>query len=589
MNSEPTRLTGGAVDPTAATRVGPAAAPGPGAAADATTIQAGTAGAAADPAAPDTAGAPPLHGIPPGTLLVNTYRVERLLGGGGMGEVYLARHAGLSTLHAVKVIRPAMAANRQVMDLFYREAKVLRGVRHDAVVSYDGFVRDADGRDYLVMEFVEGPSLAERLRRGPLPVDQVIALRDRLAAGLAQAHRQGAIHRDISPDNVILPGERVDTAKLIDFGLSKLTDPTQETIIGASFAGKLRFAAPEQFGMFGGEVDARSDIYSLGLILAAAARGRPLDMGNNFAAALRAREAVPDLTELPPALRPWLSAMLEPDPARRPASLDDLLRRWPAATQAVAAPAHGASAAAQTKPPGGRTAPRATLLRGGLGVVLALAAGWGLYVVLRPLETVPPRPPAPATTTIPGTPQSQPQPQPGPPEPGPPPPPAGDLAALVQGGRDDQALSAARALIAANADAPAGARTALPADAFLALAESLRAAGRPAEAFPLVEALIGGGAAPPAALLWPLAQDLRAAGRLDPYFFLVRALAGQGDGPAAFAYGELYDPLHWTPGTSPFTKPRADKARDWYEKAAALGVPAAAARLEALRSAAPRD
>ena len=583
MNSEPTRLTGGAVDPAAATRVGPAAPTGPGAAADATTVQAGV----ADPAAADTAGAPPLHGIPPGTLLVNTYRVERLLGGGGMGEVYLARHAGLATLHAVKVIRPAMVANHQVMDLFYREAKVLRGVRHDAVVSYDGFVRDADGRDYLVMEFVEGPSLAERLRRGQLPVDQVLALRDRLAAGLAQAHRQGAIHRDISPDNVILPGERVDSAKLIDFGLSKLTDPTQETIIGASFAGKLRFAAPEQFGMFGGEVDARSDIYSLGLILAAAARGRPLDMGDSFAAALRAREAVPDLTELPPALRPWLSAMLEPDPARRPASLDELLRRWPAATQAVAAPARGASAAAKSKPPGQGTVPRATLLRGGLGAVLALAAGWGLYAVLRPLEMVPPRPPVPATTTIPETPQSQRQPQPGPPEPGP--PPAGDLAALVQGGRDDQALSAARALIAANADAPAGARTALPADAFLALAESLRAAGRPAEAFVLVEALIGGGAAPPAALLWPLAQDLRAAGRLDPYFFLVRALAGQGDGPAAFAYGELYDPLHWTPGTSPFTKPRADKARDWYEKAAALGVPAAAARLEALKAVVPGD
>jgi len=581
MNSDPTRLTGGAVDPAAATRVGPAAPTGPGAAADATTVQAGV----ADPAAADTAGAPPLHGIPPGTLLVNTYRVERLLGGGGMGEVYLARHAGLATLHAVKVIRPAMVANHQVMDLFYREAKVLRGVRHDAVVSYDGFVRDADGRDYLVMEFVEGPSLAERLRRGQLPVDQVLALRDRLAAGLAQAHRQGAIHRDISPDNVILPGERVDSAKLIDFGLSKLTDPTQETIIGASFAGKLRFAAPEQFGMFGGEVDARSDIYSLGLTLAAAARGRPLDMGNSFAAALRAREVVPDLSELPPALRPWLSAMLEPDPARRPASLDALLRRWPAATQAVAAPARGGSAAARTKPPGGRTAQRATLLWGGLGAVLALAAGWGLYVVLRPLETVPPRPPAPTATTIPGTPQ----PQPGPPEPGSPPPPAGDLAALVQGGRDDQALSAARALIAANADAPAGARTALPADAFLALAESLRAAGRPAEAFVLVEALIGGGAAPPAALLWPLAQDLRAAGRLDPYFFLVRALAGQGDGPAAFAYGELYDPLHWTPRTSPFTKPRADKARDWYEKAAALGVAAAAARLEALKAAAPGD
>ena len=96
------------------------------------------------------------------------------------------------------------------MDLFYREARVLRGVRHEAVVSYDGFVRDDQGRDYLVMEYVEGPSFAERLRRGFLSADEVLVLRDRLAAGLAEAHRKGAVHRDLSPDNVILPGERIE-------------------------------------------------------------------------------------------------------------------------------------------------------------------------------------------------------------------------------------------------------------------------------------------------------------------------------------------------------------------------------------------
>jgi len=558
MNIEPTRLTGGGgVDPKAATQVRPAA----GAATDATAIQ--------------TALEPTPHCIPSGTLLVNTYRVERLLGGGGMGEVYLARHAGLGTLHAVKVIRPAMAANRQVMDLFYREAKVLRGVRHDAVVSYDGFVRDADGRDYLVMEFVEGSSLAERLHQGPLTPDEVLTLRDRVAAGLAQAHRQGAIHRDISPDNVILPGDRVASAKLIDFGLSKFTDPAQETIIGASFAGKLRFAAPEQFGMFGGEVDARSDIYSLGLILAAAALGRPLDMGNSFDAALRARQGVPDLSGLPDGLRPWLTAMLEPDPARRPASLDDLLLRWPATTRVVAGRGPGAGA----RVPAGPAGTRPVRLWLGLGGLLPVLAGVGIYLVLRPLEPVPTSPGVTPTTRA-GTPQ--------PPSSDLPQAPAGDLEALVRGGRSEEALSLAKTLIAAHQASPAGAAGALPTAAFLTVAEQLRGAGRPADAFTLVEALIGAGAAPPAAALWPLAQDLRAAGRFDPYFFLVRALAGQGYGPAAFAYGELYDPLHWQAGTS-FSKPRADKARDWYEKAAALGVPEARARLEALKSAAPGD
>ena len=536
----------------------------------------------------------PPHGIPPGTLLVNTYEVERLLGGGGMGEVYLARHTGLGTLHAVKVIRPSMAADRQVMDLFYREAKVLRGVRHDAVVNYDGFVRDAEGRDYLVMEYVEGPSLGERLRRGPLAVEEVLVLRDRLAGGLAQAHRQGAVHRDISPDNVILPGERVAAAKLIDFGLTKLTDPGQETIIGASFAGKFRYASPEQFGMFGGAVDARSDIYSLGLTLAAAALGRPLDMGNSFEAALRTRQTGPDLAALSETLRPWFAAMLEPDPARRPASLDEILSRWPGPTQVFVAP-HGPPVQAPGPMPtapassvrgasGDAPAPRPRALWLGVGGALVAVAGLGLYLILRPLAS----PPTGPGLTVPASSEHQPPPgnPAGPAESAAAGSPAMGLQTLVQTDRIDEALTAAQVLIAANANVPEGTRSPLPVEVFLELARRLRAAGRPGDAFVPVEALIGAGATPLADTIWPLAEDLHATGRLDHYLFLVRFLANRGYGPAALAYGELYDPLHWSTTTSPFTKPRADKARDWYEKAAALGVPEARARLAALKSAA---
>lgn len=333
----------------------------------------------------------PPRGIRPGTLLVNTYRVERLLGGGGMGEVYLARHAGLGTQHAIKVIRPSMALDLQVMELFYREAKVLRGVRHDAVVSYDGFVRDDHGRDYLVMEYVEGPSLADRLRRGPLSPGEVLTLRDRLAAGLAEAHRQGAVHRDLSPDNVILPGDRIESAKLIDFGICKLTDPGQETIVGSSFAGKYRYASPEQLGLFGGQVDARSDIYGLGLILAAAALGRPLAMGETVEAALRGRQGVPDLSAVPVNLRGWLAAMLQPDPARRPASMEDLLSAWPATTEAPRGQT-GRPPGVTAKGPGKGT--RMGLLAAGLALTLGLAGG--VYWLLRslpvpgPVSTPPP-------------------------------------------------------------------------------------------------------------------------------------------------------------------------------------------------------
>jgi TPR repeat protein len=452
------------------------------------------------------------HGIPPGTLLVNTYQVERLLGGGGMGEVYLARHTGLGTRHAVKVIRPAMAMNRQVMDLFYREARVLRGVRHDAVVSYDGFVRDDQGRDYLVMEYVEGPSLADRLRRGPLSAAEVLALRDRLAAGLAEAHRCGAVHRDISPDNVILPGERIEAAKLIDFGVCKLTDPTQETIIGSSFAGKYRYASPEQLGLCGGGVDARSDIYSLGLILAAAAQGRALDMGDSIEGALRSRQSVPDLSGVPAGLRDWLAAMLQPDPARRPATLEALLDRWPAEA--------GGGSKRSTERGRQETAGRAGRgrrrgWRWALGLVLLAGVGGGLWWLLHPL------------------PEPRPQPQPQSPD------ALGDLRDLIRRGRLD--------------------------DAF-ALAQGRLSAGRP----------------PPVEDLWALAQGLLKGRRLDPAFALMRELANAGHGPAAFALAEMYDPLHWSNDSSPFSKPNGAKARDWYRRAADAGMQEADVRLKAL-------
>lgn len=575
-----TRLSDRPAPPAAAGTVGPTMAPDP---------------ADPSPAAPGPAplnDPVPAYGIPPGTLLANTYRVERMLGGGGMGEVYLTRDERVGVQHAVKVIRPSMAANRQVMDLFYREAKVLRGVRHDAVVSYDGFVRDAQGRDYLVMEYVDGPSLGERLRRGPLPPDEVLILRDRLAAGLAEAHRRGAVHRDLSPDNVILPGNQVAAAKLIDFGLSKLTDPTQETIIGSSFAGKYRFASPEQFGLGGGAVDGRSDIYSLGLILAAAALGRPLAMGESFADALATRQSVPDLTGIPQTLQPWLAAMLHPDPARRPADLDAVLTQWPAATRVNPVPRSAnadakASAPARSRAPdavpgsaSARRAPRVWLISGGALALAAVAAG--IYVALQPLQPVShlgtatrPDPTADTRPTPPG---------PTIPEPGAPATPAGTLEQLIAAHRDDAALRTAQSLIAARSAAPAA--QPLPTGALLALADQLRTAGRPQDAFILAEALISAGETPPIDTLWPLAQDLRAAGRLDPWFFLVRNLANRGYGPASFAMGEMYDPQHWSAGTSPLAKPRADKAQEWYEQALRQGVREAEERLAALRSAA---
>ncbi len=262
--------------------------------------------------------------IPPGTILIHTYRVEELLARGGMGEIYRATHTELNTEHAIKVIRPELAEQPKIVDMFRREASSLRNVRNEAVIAYDGVFRDEVGQLYLVMEFVHGRLLSEVLCERHLSIEELRTLCDRVATGLGAAHEKGIVHRDMSPDNVILPDGQVENAKVIDFGIAKLTDPAEATILGDDFAGKYSYASPEQLGLFGGQVDARSDIYSLGLVLVAAAIGHPLPMGSTPSAVIEARRSVPDLSEVPQELRAELGAMLEPNPDDRPQSLKEL-------------------------------------------------------------------------------------------------------------------------------------------------------------------------------------------------------------------------------------------------------------------------
>lgn len=268
-----------------------------------------------------------------GEVLGNTYRIEAFIGRGGMGAVYRARHLILDSEHAVKVIVPELASDPQIVAMIKAEAKALRKVKHEAVVEYQGLFLDEHHRRYLVMEFVDGPSLATVLKDRALTPDEVRTLRDRLALGLAAAHDREVYHRDISPDNVILPGGLIENAKIIDFGIAKNVDPGEQQQ-EEDFAGKYSYASPEQAGMFGGKVDGRSDMYSLGLVLAAAAMGygRKLDMGNSPETVRAKRQTVPDLSAVPEELREEFARMLQPNPDDRPASLRDIV---PGAQQQV--------------------------------------------------------------------------------------------------------------------------------------------------------------------------------------------------------------------------------------------------------------
>ncbi|MFW6076667.1 MAG: serine/threonine-protein kinase, partial [Hyphomicrobiales bacterium] len=208
--------------------------------------------------------------VPEGTQLNNMFEIDALVTAGGMGEVYRGHNIQTHDPVAIKIVLPEFAQDELILELFRKEARILNHLHHEAIVRYYVFSIDATlGLPFLVMEFVDGPSLVDRIKAGPLDGASISTLQRHLADGLEKAHRAGVIHRDIAPDNIILPGGRVDLAKIIDFGIARSAIAGGGTLLGGQFAGKYNYVSPEQLGLFDGEVSNRSDIYSLGLVLAA--------------------------------------------------------------------------------------------------------------------------------------------------------------------------------------------------------------------------------------------------------------------------------------------------------------------------------
>lgn len=262
-----------------------------------------------------------------GTQLSGIYELDERIASGGMGEVYRGHNIQTGDHVAIKIVLPEFARDQTILSLFRKEASILNHLSHDAVVRYHVFTIDPRiGRPYLAMEFVDGQSLFDVMRRGPMPGEEVRRLCHRLTSGLAAVHRAGAVHRDLSPDNIILPGGQVEAAKIIDFGIARSAAVGGETLIGGKFAGKYNYVSPEQLGLYGGEVSEQSDIYSLGLVLAAALRGKPLDMSGSQYEVIEKRRTVPDLSDIDPDFQELIAAMLQPDPRDRPASMAEIAR-----------------------------------------------------------------------------------------------------------------------------------------------------------------------------------------------------------------------------------------------------------------------
>ena len=367
-----------------------------------------------------------------GLELNGLFELTRFIAQGGMGEVYEGRNVTSGERVAVKVILAQFAADEQFMALFRREASVLERIGHDALVKYRTLAFDRTAQlTYLVTEFVDGPPLSERLDGTPADPADVVRLLRRLATGLAAAHEAGVIHRDLSPDNVLLGEGRVERAKIIDFGIARGGAVGEKSVVGDAFAGKLGYAAPEIFGKYGRDIGPWTDVYSLALLVLAYARGKPMAMGNTIFEALTAREEVPDLGFLPPAQARVFAAMLEPNPAQRLRSMEAVLAALDAPEAAPVAPVPASPepdatmiaplpaaalapaaappvAAVDAQAPAKRRPPVAAIA----GVVLLLGGVGGYFALNRPEKPALPSPEQ--TAALPSAPVPLP---PAPPEP----------------------------------------------------------------------------------------------------------------------------------------------------------------------------
>jgi serine/threonine-protein kinase len=276
--------------------------------------------------------------IQPGDVLNHIFEVKRFLARGGMGEVFEGCNVTSDERVAIKVMLPALAADPNVQAMFRKEARTLTRLSHPALVQYRVLAQEPQlGVLYIVTEFIDGKNLDDVLGEVKPNEAELTALLKRLAAGLNAAHALGAIHRDISPDNVLLEHGEIAKARIIDFGIAKDLDPGSKTIIGDGFAGKLSYVAPEQLGDFDREVGPWTDVYSLGLVILAVAGGKGIDLGGTFVDAIDKRRKGIPLDAAPAGLRPVLDAMLKPNPAERLRSMDAVLAALSGAPPASAA------------------------------------------------------------------------------------------------------------------------------------------------------------------------------------------------------------------------------------------------------------
>lgn len=252
-----------------------------------------------------------------GQVLNNTYEIEGVLGRGGTGEVYRAKNLISGRVVAIKALNAQFSGQEGYIELMRREEQ-MRDIRDDAVVRYTECSRSDQGHVFLVMDYIEGPSIADEMLKRRLEPRELMIIAHRVAEGLVAAHGQGIVHRDLSPDNVILRGGNPEKATIIDFGIAKDTAAGARTIVGNDFAGKYEYAAPEQME---GKAEARSDLYALGALLLAAWKGQVPFAGMTPGEMIRRKHQPLETAGVPEPLKDLIEWLAAPDlKARAPSA-----------------------------------------------------------------------------------------------------------------------------------------------------------------------------------------------------------------------------------------------------------------------------
>jgi tetratricopeptide (TPR) repeat protein len=281
------------------------------------------------------------------SVIADRFVIERLVGAGGMGEVYRARDKVTGGLVALKVLYGSLAREA---DRFRREAQILADVVHPRIVRYIAHGAADGGRPYLAMEWLDGEDLEARLDRSGLTLHETLTLARRATEALSVLHEKGIVHRDIKPSNLFLVDKSVETTKLLDFGVARLLRASRPATRSGVMVGTPGYMAPEQ-ARGAKEVDVRADVFSLGCLVYECLAGRPAFAAENMAGLLAKILLETPLTlleigiDVPPALDDLVSRMLSKHASARPSGAHAVLSELEAFTSVKDAPPQRASTA----------------------------------------------------------------------------------------------------------------------------------------------------------------------------------------------------------------------------------------------------